>query len=201
MKSAFLFSFLLVMNMGMAQTGKDDASATPGAHKKLRCGLYIDHTGDIYFRYLKLLNENGDRAPVYISWIYGADEADSLNGGLKEMKYVVDTSTFEILNDFYWADKYHVYEFTPMSDGGTVFLNRTIESKSLLVLGNSRYCTDSRSVYYHGKVVEGADKRSFKVLENIDVMDLACDKNHLYRMGEPMTQDEINTFQLSKCEE
>ena len=57
----------------------------------LDCGLYKGSNGDIGYRSAGIYNDNFDRRTRYITWIYGADQNDTLNGGLKEIKYVIDT--------------------------------------------------------------------------------------------------------------
>ena len=196
MKYVSLFSVFIFTLSVFAQVKTEKGNT----YIKLRCGLYLDPTGDLFFGYERNAPDLGSSRD-YISWVYGGDANDTLNGGLTELKYVVDTGSFEILNQYYCADKNHVFIFSSLSSGGMLTLDRVIDSKTLLVLGTSPYCLDKQRVYYLGKVVEGADKRTFKPLENTEVTDLACDKDHLYRMGERMTSEEIATFQLTKCQD
>jgi hypothetical protein len=167
-------------------------------YKLLGCGLYKGSNGDIGYRSSEIYNDNFDRRTRYITWIYGADQKDTLNGGLKEMKYVIDTSSFRFLSNLYWADKNNIYGFTPTSDGGTIFLNTLADKKSFRAFEATEYAKDKNSVYYHNSIIEGADPKTFEVINHKDISELACDKLYIYRFGERLTDKEINEWKLEK---
>jgi hypothetical protein len=58
------------------------------------------------------------------------------------------------------------------------------EHPGLRFLSNN-YSTNDNKVYYEGKIMEGADARTFKVIENPNnLVDYAVDANHVYRRGQ-----------------
>ena len=162
----------------------------------LDCGLYIGSNGEIGYRSSEIYNDNFDRRTKYITWVWGVDQSDTLNGGLKEMKYVIDTSSFRFLSDLYWADKNNIYGFTPMSDGGTVFLNTTADRKTFVAFKNTEYAKDKQYVFYHNSVLEGADPKTFQLIDNKEISGLACDKHYFYQFGERLTDKEIKEYKL-----
>jgi hypothetical protein len=166
-------------------------------YKLLSCGLYLGSNGDIAYRTEAIINENFDRATTYITWIWGVDEADSTGGGIKEMKSVIDTATFKFLNYVLWADKKNVYGYTPMSDGGTVYLH-DCDRKTFVVLGDDGYAKDKNHIYYRGAIISEADLKTFGVIEHKEVPELAADKFNLYFSGKKMTEREIKQFGLEK---
>lgn len=167
-------------------------------YRRLKCGLYLSSNGDLGYRSQEIYNENYDRRTRYITSVWDADKSDTLNGGLKEMKFVIDTSSFRFLSDLYWSDKNNVYGFTPMSDGGTVHLKTTADKKTFVALKNTEYAKDKRYVYYRHSILEGADPKTFQLIDNKDISGLACDKLYFYQFGERLTDKEINEYKLGK---
>lgn len=165
-------------------------------YKLLSCGLYIGSNGDIGYRSPEIYNDNFDRRTRYITWVWDADQSDTVNGGLKEMKYVIDTTSFRFLSDLYWADKNHIYGFTPMSDGGTIHLKTTADKQTFVAFSNTEYAKDKTYVYYHHSILEGADPKTFQLIENKEISGLACDKFHFYQFGERLTDKEIKEYKL-----
>jgi DKNYY family len=152
---------------------------------KLTCGLYINEKGTLAYKAVDnsyRMDTTGNSKPldVYLTTIYYADQSDSINGGLKEMKYVVDTASFKILGSFYFKDKNHVYDFNPMSDGGTIGINWDADVKTFQVLESSFYSKDRKHCYYRGNIIEGADINSFKVLDTSYSWHIAYDKRNYY---------------------
>jgi DKNYY family protein len=192
-KLIFILLLITSPTLFFAQAIKTDTIV----YKLLRCGLYKGSNGDIAYRSQEIYNDTFDKRTRYITWIYGVDQKDSLNGGLKKMKYVVDTNSFRFLSTVYWADKRNVYYFTPTSDGGTVSLCDQIDSKSIVVLGNTRYAKDKANVYYQGAVVEGADRQSFIIIDQMNP-DLARDKFNFYQAGNVMRKEEVEALQLHR---
>jgi hypothetical protein len=165
-------------------------------YKLLKCGLYLGSNGDIGYRSEEIYNDHFDIRTRYITWIWGVVEDDSINGGLKEMKFVIDTATFQFLDYLYWIDKNNIYGFTPMSDGGTVYLHDKADRKTFVVLDNAGYAKDKKNVYYRGSVIEGADLKTFKSIKRKGIPELACDKLYFYRIGQRMTDEEVKEWKL-----
>lgn len=165
-------------------------------YKLLKCGLYLGCNYSLGYRTEEIYNDNFDRRTRYINCIYGANQNDTLNGGLKEMKFVIDTSSFRFLSDLYWADKNNIYGFNPMSDGGTVYLFGIADRKTFVVLGGAGYAKDKTNAYYRGSVIEGADVKTFRDIKYKEIPELASDKFYFYRIGRRMTKEEIKEFGL-----
>lgn len=193
MKTILVFAFVLSFLNCLSQTIK---TANPKKdtiiYRELKCGLYISANGDIAYKTEALINEEGDKTTRYASWIWGANQEDTVgNGGIMEMKDVVDTATFKFLTELYWVDKNNVYGLTPMSDGGNVFLIEAADSKTLKIFGTSDYAADRKNIYYRGNIVQGADRKTFKPVENIKKQELAWDKNNFYLMGKRISAEEF----------
>ena len=168
---------------------------------KLRCGLYINDKGTLAYKAVDnsyRMDTTGNEKPfdVYLTTIYGADLSDTINGGLKEMKYVVDTTTFKILGTFYFKDKNHIYDFNPMVDGGTVAINSDIDLKSFQILESEFYAKDKKHCYYRGRIIEGADINSFKVLDTSYSFHTAYDKKNYYDCENKMKLTDIREQNL-----
>ena len=167
-------------------------------YKLLKCGLYFGSNGDIAYRTEEVYNDNFDKRTRYINWVYGADITDTVNGGLKEMKYVIDTTTFKFLSVLYWADDKNIYGFTPMSDGGTVYFSDIADRKTFVVLDGSGYAKDKANVYYRGTIIQGADLKTFKSVKHKEITELACDSLYFYQTGHRLTEKEVEEFSLKK---
>jgi hypothetical protein len=167
-------------------------------YKRLRCGLYTNSIGDICYQTEQVYNENFDHRTAYITWIYNIDKNDSINGGLKEMKFVIDTATFRFISAFYWADKNNVYHFTPMSDGGTVCLIDEADSKTFTPIGEDGYSKDKTNAYYRGQIMEGVDVKTINLFKTRENIEFAYDKSHIYEYGRMMTDKEIKAQHLEK---
>ena len=160
----------------------------------LGCGLYRNERGVLGFQTIN--NSDGKTRLIYLTTIYGADPTDSINGGQKEMRYVVDTSTFKILSAFYLRDKNHIYNFNPMHDGGTIAINEVIDKNSLQVLDGGCYAKDKKHCFYRGTIIKGADRKSFKVLDADFSCYIAYDKNYYYENEDKMSATDIKELNL-----
>jgi hypothetical protein len=167
---------------------------------ELPCGLYMNSKGSLAYKADDWSHriDTGYSWPldVFLTTIYYADRSDSINGGLKEMKYVVDTSTFKILGSFYFKDKNQVYDFTPMSDGGTICIKWDADVKTFQVLESGFYSKDKKHCYYRGTIIKGADINSFKVLDTSYSRLIAYDKRNYYSAENKMSLADIKKQNL-----
>lgn len=171
---------------------------------ELPCGLYMNKDGVIAYRTISnynLIKENGKPFFVYLSTIYNADPGNENNAGLKEMKYVVDTASFETVGTFYFKDKHHVYDFHPMTGGGTIAVNRVMDVNSFKVLENDAYAKDKKHCYYRGEIIQDADWQSFRVLDSGYYSLFAFDKNNFYNGEKIMTDKEIKEENLDSVKQ
>lgn len=193
-----IFITLFATHLTSNLFGQDTIKSDVIKFKKTKCGLFVSTGGDIAYQATETLNDNGDQGIRYITWIYGADTKDTLgNAGLMEMKFVIDTMTFKFLSWVYWADKNRVYGFTPMSDGGTVFYIDSADPVTFKALAETPYGKDKGNVFYKGRPIEGADIKSFKIVKDKKIPELAKDKNTLYFSGEPITKIELEELKKS----
>lgn len=167
-------------------------------YRLLKCGLYLGSNGDLGYRSEEIYNDKFERRTRYITWVGGVDQSDTINDGIKEMKFVIDTLSFRFLNEMYWADKNNIYGFTAMSDGGTIFLNTQAHRESFSAFKRTEYAKDKNHVYYHNSILVGADSKSFKIITNNEISGLAIDRNFVYRYGERLTKNEIKELELEK---
>ena len=173
---------------------------------KLQCGLYLNSNGILAYKaadYAYREDTTMDEAPidVYLTTIYDANVADTINGGLEEMKFVVDTSTFNILGSFYFKDKNHVYDFVPMMDGGTISVNRTTDPKAFQLLPGGFYAKDEKHCFYRGEIIKDADLKSFGVLDTSYSLRIAFDKKHYYldeNKWNPDDKKSLDSMRFSK---
>lgn len=166
------------------------------AFKKLTCGLYINAQGTIGYQAIdNSLKFDTVPMDIYLVSVYYADPHDHINNGQKLMKDVVDTNTFEILHDFYFKDKNHVYNYNPMMDGGTIAINIDADVKTFHVLEGGLYAKDQKYCYYRGTVIEGPDLKTFRVDTTLGRF-LAMDKNNFYDGYHKMSEDNINELKI-----
>jgi len=162
----------------------------------LKCGLYINREGVIGYRTTVSTRPTGTTADsiplyIYLTTVFDADPSDSINGGQKEMRLVVDTSTLEMLGHFYFKDKNHVYDFNQTHDGGTIGINTVIDKNSFQILESEFYGKDNKHCFYWGRLIAGADVKTFRVLDTSYSHYIAWDKNNFYYGENRMTKKEI----------
>ncbi|GEM_PF-4988371 len=93
---------------------------------------------------------------------------------------------FETYRDYgrYSTDKNSVYYRHLMSDGKMILKLDTAHRKTFTPLGSTTYAKDSNHVYRRGNIIEGADPKTFEVIEFDAGVPLGRDQNHLYVWGE-----------------
>ena len=154
---------------------------------ELGCGLYKNNIGDLGFKTKFLLDDMGNRGVGYQTWGYIADENDtiSLEGGIIEFKNIIDTSTFQILNEFYCKDKNYVDAIFYTSSGATFNITKKIDPSSFRCIGSSSYGIDKNNIYFRSQVVKYSHIKSFRAI--IDNPFGAYDKYNYYNNGEVIT--------------
>lgn len=169
---------------------------------QLKCGLWMNNQGVLAFRTIDrshvIFDSTGKEKPyaIYLTTIWGADETDTINGGIKEVRYVVDTASFQIIGAFNFKDKNHIYDFNPMLDGGTVAINTDADLKTFRVLDDEFYAIDKKHCFYRGNIIEGADVHSFRILDTGNFNGIAFDKNDFYQWGDKMSEEDIREKNL-----
>jgi hypothetical protein len=158
--------------------------------RKLRCGLYIDKDGNLFYR----AETKSDPFYVYINKVWLNN--DDLDEDVKDLRYIIDTFSFELLEPFYFKDKKHVYHFQPMMEGGIIGIIINTHPKSFHLLESKFYAKDKNHCYYRGYIIEQADATSFSILDTAYSMHIAKDKNHYYSGGEIMQASEKKEINL-----
>jgi hypothetical protein len=148
---------------------------------KMECGLYKNEIGEIGFKTTYLIDDLGNHGNRFQTYAYMVDGSDTSEMQIEELKNIVDTNSFQILNDYYCKDKNYVYAIFYTSSGATFNVTKTIDTKSFRVYSNSSYGIDSQYVYFRTYVVKNADRETFNA---IDDTYWAYDKNHFYNYGE-----------------
>ena len=90
----------------------------------MNCGLYISPDGDIGYASIP------ERANLDKSELIGEECLNSFlttfnYDDTTQLKYVIDTLTFENIGTTFYKDKNHNYDYYPMCDGG--YFNLLIE--------------------------------------------------------------------------
>jgi hypothetical protein len=164
--------------------------------RQLRCGLYINNTGDIAFQasdnsYKMDTTGNGRPFDVYLTTVWNARPYDTVYESRDDLKNVVDTASLQILSWEHFKDKKHVYHFTPMVDGGSLSIMAGADPKTFRVLESYFYAVDKKYCYYRGERIEGADRTTFKVFDTAFAINYAMDRFHYYDGDLIMTKEEV----------
>jgi hypothetical protein len=154
----------------------------------LPCGLYLNEKGDIGFKTSHLVDDMGHWEMGYQTYGYLVDENISYEDHIVELKNIVDTSSFQILNHYYCKDKNYIYAIFYTSGGATFNITRKIDIHTFKAIDSSSYGLDKRHVYFRTQKVKKADRNTFKSIEEDSYG--AYDKYNYYNYGEILTIDE-----------
>ena len=83
-----------------------------------------------------------------------------------------------------------------MMDGGTIAINPDIDLKTFQILESEFYAKDKKNCYYRGRIIEGADLKSFKVLDKFYSFHTAYDKRNYYDCENKMELTDIKNENL-----
>lgn len=158
----------------------------------LKNNLFIDDSGNIAYRAYDQ-TVPGDIRNDFITAIY-------LDTGKTQLRFVIDTATFEHLGELYYRDKKHVYYHFPMMDGGTFYIILEANRKSFEVFGKSWYAKDKHYIFCRGSILENADYKTFTILPLISKGDtvrwLGKDKNHVYDSNDTLDQQTLRDWDI-----
>ena len=166
-------------------------------YKLLKCGLYEGNNKDIAFKSARLKSDF-ESEKSFISSIWGVNKKDSINGGIVEMKNVIDTKSFKFLNYSYWKDKKNVYYYFANSDGGSVSIVDFADSRTIQIFDDTRYAKDNVNVYYSGIKINNADTKTFKIFKNGVHSDFGFDKLNFYESERVLTENEVKEYKLKR---
>jgi hypothetical protein len=192
---------------GQSQKEKNDTSyhltnanglvhTDTNSFKQLRCGLFINNTGDIAFKasdnsYKMDTTGNSKPFDVYLTAVWNARPYDTVYESRDELKNVVDTATLKILSWEHFKDKKHVYHFTPMVDGGSLTIMDFADPKTFRILESYLYAVDKKYCYYRGGRIKGADRNTFKIVDTSLAFHFAMDRLHYYDGDLIMTKEDV----------
>lgn len=168
--------------------------------EKIDCGLYRNFYNDIGFLTFDSTDKSfcKKRSKRFITYVYGVDTTNTVDGGLVKLKDVVDLTSFHILSKYYSIDKTYVYVYDEMIDGGTLSINRCIDINSFKVLGEGYYAVDKFHVYFKGVLMEKADVNSFNVFAKDKNSQYGYDENYFYDGTEILSDNEIKLLGFDK---
>jgi hypothetical protein len=175
-----LLTAILIFILQITYAQKD--SIEQQKFRELNCGLFKNDKGDIGFKTTFLIDDMGSRGIRFQTICYLIDDNDTTEGGIIEFKNIIDTSSFEILNDYYCKDKNYVYAIFYTSSGATFNISKKMDSKSFLTFSKSSYGLDKQHIYFRADVVKMANRKTFKSID--DDPNGAYDKNNYYHYGE-----------------
>ena len=203
--------------------GADVSSIDPSSFEQLSYndafgyGYYKDKKA-IYFGEQKITGFNANNfsllpalSKIYYPFFkyYTATSSDVYGGTCHgELKLLrgIDGNTAVALDSFYLKDKNGVYVSNHDNACGTFNVSKlSADANTFAVLigndgqANTQYAKDKNSVFYQGKVIEGADPGSFQILSGYGVVvadynSYAKDKNHLYYQGAIFSGVDPSTF-------
>lgn len=136
------------------------------------------------------------------NWIYGGEIACNIEP-LKN----IDVKTFQVLPGTEYAkDKNNVY--FPLEticidykDCGVCYFDQIIiegaNPKTFRYLGKE-YATDDNLVFFRGVRLNGADGKTFKVIEGPEYFYFATDKNQVYKHNQVFSKADPSTFYYNK---
>jgi hypothetical protein len=174
-----LITAVLIIIFHASYSQKDSVGQT--TFTKLRCGLYKNDIGDIGFKTSFRLDDLSGIDGIGFQ-TYGYLMDDTTTNGPHELKNIVDTNSFEILNDYYCKDKNYVYAIFYRMDGAVFNITNKIDSKSFFAFSNSSYGIDKMNIYFRADIVKEADCATFKIID--EDPNGGYDKNNYFNYGE-----------------
>lgn len=188
---AFIIIFLLII---ACQSHKNRHSKTPIVYIPIKEGLFRDSLENIYFEVTDITDyTNPIKGYIHTVWSenFGVD-------GTKEMKDIIDTSSFHFIGFGHFKDKNNIYFFFPMSDGGSMSIIDNADLSTFQSIPDSQYGMDETSVFYRGTKIKNADRASFEPVYLIDdgrrIGWHARDKHNYYSGNDIMSDEEIIKF-------
>lgn len=137
---------------------------------KIKEGYIAYDLNNVYF-YTHKLNLDGSKLKIIDTNIL----MDDKNVYVGEKQVIgADPASFKIANEFYFKDKNRLYYYDKPLE---------LDIESTQILGSS-YCKDKDKVYYCGKVIDGADPKSFQSLR----YSFGKDKNRVYLYDSPIEE-------------
>ena len=151
--------------------------------RELSCGLWINNDGDIG---LKTTRSTGEEKIIdcYLTRTPLGDDTP--------LKMLVDTATFHDMGGSFYKDKNHIYNYFPMSDGGSFYpIDDYVDYSTFEVLGDGCFARDKEHIYTekHLDIVD-ADYKTFHAIKGC----LAQDKNGFIFWTDRITEDEAQEY-------
>ncbi|KMQ58398.1 hypothetical protein ACM39_18590 [Chryseobacterium sp. FH2] len=158
--------------------------------------LYRDGDNNLYFRTTAYNDFSDNNEKMLKTYLYineiGINDTTSV-----KLKSIVDTTSFKKVSYIYYKDKNNVFVEYPMAYGSSFFVIENADSKTFEILNHSYYAKDKINCYYRGKIISGADNKSFRILSQKDGngnTSYAKDNKKYYKEGYTISYQEIKDF-------
>lgn len=148
--------------------------------KELKCGLWINHDGDIGFKVKEAIQGKyfTDR---FITSYFEAEKVITL-------KSIVDTTTFRYLGSTFYKDKNNIYHHYTMADGGYFHVYDIVDYATFRVIG-SIYAKDKNHIFdERNGILENVDYKTFRTAKGFS---FAKDKHGYYFWDELITEESM----------
>ena len=125
---------------------------------ELRCGLWANDNGDIGLKTTRAVSD----AKIETFYLTRTTLGDGAS-----LKSIVDTETFHYIGASFYKDKNHIYNYFPMSDGGSFYpLDDIVDYATFGVFEGSCYARDKNSIYVekHVLIRSHVDYQTFHVM-------------------------------------
>ncbi len=122
--------------------------------KELKCGLWINHDGDIGFKVSEAIQGEYFRDRFITSYF---EEEKVIT-----LKSIIDTTTFRYLGSTFYKDKNNIYHHYTMADGGYFHVYHIADYATFRVIGGV-YAKDKNHIFdeRHG-ILEHVDYKTFR---------------------------------------
>lgn len=178
---------------------KDTLSEDSAAFYPLKNDLYINKFGEVAYRAFDQTVPE-DIQEIFLQYVNNFDTL-KLEGQKKEIRFVVDTGSFEFLGDLYYRDKRYAYYHFPTMDGGFFSIIWGADLKTLRVVDESWYAKDKFHIYCRGRILEHANYKTFTIIPLVSEGDtvrwLGKDKYNFYDSHEILDKRTIKDWNLN----
>ncbi|MDF2516578.1 MAG: hypothetical protein K0R59_1874 [Sphingobacterium sp.] len=149
----------------------------------LKNDLWINKNGDIGLKEkIAIGNEGVTFVDSYLTKM-GFNTEEPLNA-------IIDTSTFQKLNNAFYKDKKHIYRYYAMAYGGSFSTFEEADHATFVALGDC-YAKDKRHIYENRRgILDHVDYKTFKVKSTV-VGCFAKDKNGYLSWDDRITGEDL----------
>lgn len=156
--------------------------------KKLKCGLFINKSGDIGMQDFRAVDGGRGTTTYYITR-FGFNDGETL-------KSVIDTATFRKIGDTFYKDKNHIYHFYGMAYGGQFYIFNEADYATFTIIGDC-YAKDKNHIYERRSgIMNSADHSTFRTAEDCGCF--AKDRNGYYSFEDKIKKEYLAEPEIKK---